>query len=245
MSEIHSMRSGWGSPSPSPTSATSGASSNGLRLGGVSCAWPKSSVRAQSLMARSSEASSFGTSCCTRSSLTLRKRSERSCAEESMLRRSWLILLTARPRAASRFFWLGLHGGKLALGGADLVAPPRRRDDARRVLRPLAETHHVPGELGHGLDQKHVEREIDERRGDDRDQDRQPENVEAVADHRRFERSLLHHHLDEFAGGEVRLADDADHPIGGLGVDHKRVADQGEPARVAEIVGGIDLGRPG
>src|SRR6476469_7691602 len=39
---------------------------------------------------------------------------------------------------------LGLHGGKLALGGADLVAAPRRRDDARRVLRALAEAHHVP-----------------------------------------------------------------------------------------------------
>ena len=138
---------------------------------------------------------------------------------------------------------LGLHGGKLALGGADLVAPPRRRDDARRILRPFAETHHVPGELGHGLDQKHVEREVDERRGDDRDQDREPENIEAVADHRRFERSLLHHHLDELSGGEVRLADDADHPIGRLGVDHERVGDQSEPGGVAEIVGGIDLGR--
>src|SRR5262249_51771173 len=46
---------------------------------------------------------------------------------------------------------LGLHGGKLTLCGADLIAPSGRHDDARRVLRTLAEPDHVPGKLGHWL----------------------------------------------------------------------------------------------
>src|SRR4029079_18101249 len=81
---------------------------------------------------------------------------------------------------------LMLHGGELALGGADLVAAPRRVDNACWVLGPLGKAHDVPGELGHGLHQQRIEREIDERGGDDRDEDRKPKNVETVADHRRL-----------------------------------------------------------
>ena len=60
-------------------------------------------MRAHSLMARSSEAISFGTRRCTVGSLTVISRSDRSCALDSMLRKSWLILLTAKPSAASLF----------------------------------------------------------------------------------------------------------------------------------------------
>ncbi len=110
------------------------------------------------------------------------------------------------------------------------------------ILGPRAEAHHVPGELGHRLDQEGVEGEIDERRGDDRDQDREAENVEAVADHRRVQRRLLHHHLDEQSGAEAGLADDADDAVARLGIDHQRIGDQREPGGVAKIVGGVDLG---
>ena len=128
-----------------------------------------------------------------------------SCALASMLRRSWLILLTARPSAASRLFCCRvcvsslLHVRQLALGGADLVLALRRHDDAAGVLRVLAEAQHVAGDAHHRLHQQAVEGEIDERRGDDRDDDRQAEDVEAVADHGGLQRRLRQHDLDEVA----------------------------------------------
>ena len=42
-----------------------------------------------------------------------------------------------------------LHGGELALGGADLVHAVRRRHDARGILRIGAERHHVRGHEPH------------------------------------------------------------------------------------------------
>ena len=38
---------------------------------------------------------------------------------------------------------VALHGGELALGGADFVGAAGRRDDARRIFRVGAERHHV------------------------------------------------------------------------------------------------------
>jgi hypothetical protein len=42
-----------------------------------------------------------------------------------------------------------LHGGELALGGADLVAALGGRHDARGILRIGAERHHVGGHAPH------------------------------------------------------------------------------------------------
>ena len=64
-----------------------------------------------------------------------------SCALASMLRRSWLILLTARPSCGQPVLLrqkprqLALHLRELALGRADLVEAAGRHDDAARILR--------------------------------------------------------------------------------------------------------------
>ena len=97
---------------------------------------------------------------------------------------------------------LRLHGGELSLGGADLVTPLRWIDDPGWVLGALAEAHDVPCEFGHRLHQEGIKRKVDERGGDDGDQDRQPENVEPVPDHGCLQRPLAHDHFDELASGE-------------------------------------------
>ena len=62
---------------------------------------------------------------------------------------------------------VALHGCQLALGDADLVGTCRRRDDAAGVLRCSGEEHHVLGQPAHRAHDDAVEREIDQRRGDD------------------------------------------------------------------------------
>ena len=100
-------------------------------------------------MARSSEAMSLGAKRCTVGSFTMASRSEIRCAEDSMLRRSWLTLRDGEAERRQPALLLqhrgqlALHVVQFALGHADFVAPPRRRDDARRVLGILAEGHHV------------------------------------------------------------------------------------------------------
>ena len=205
-----------GRPRPSPTSATSGRSGISSRRGGASSARPKLSVLSARLMARSSEAMSFGAKRCTAGSGRLARRSEMSWALASMLRRSWLILLTARPSAASRLFCCRVCVSSACMCASSRSAVPisswrgGRHDDAAGILRVLAEAQHVAGDAHHRLHQQAVEREIDERRGDDRDDDRQAEDVEAVADHGRLQRRLGQHHLDEVAGAHAGLADHAD-----------------------------------
>ena len=142
-----------------------------------------------------------------------------------------------------RFGKLLLHGGEFPLGGADLVAAGGRRNHPGRVLGALGEADDVPGELGHRFDQESVEREIDECRGDDRNQNGQSENVEAVADHGGLQRRFAHDHLDQLALMEAGVADHPDHPVIGHHVDHERVGDQLEPRGVAQVVRRIDLGR--
>ena len=121
-----------------------------------------------------------------------------------------------------------LHVRELALGGADLVLALRGHDDAAGVLRVLAEAQHVAGNAHHRLHQQAVEGEVDERRGDHRDDHRQPQDVEAVADHGRPQRRLRQHHLDEVAGAHAGLAD---HPDDAALLGHEnaeRVPDQAQ-----------------
>ena len=74
-------------------------------------------------------------------------------------------------------------------------------------------------------------------------ENRKAENVEAVADHRRLERLLAHHHLDHLAGVEAGVADHPDDAVVGFDIDHERVGDERDPRGVVQIVGPIDLSR--
>ena len=77
-----------------------------------------------------------------------------------------------------------LHGGQLALGGADLVEAVRRRDNARGIFRVGAERHHVGGHAPHRPHQQHVQREVDERGGDRGDEQRQQQDPDREFHHR-------------------------------------------------------------
>ena len=59
-----------------------------------------------------------------------------------------------------------LHRCQLALGGADLVLPPRRHDDARRTLGRLMERRHVGGEPPQRPHEHVVQRKENQRRRD-------------------------------------------------------------------------------
>ncbi len=105
-------------------------------------------------------------------------------------RREMVLLLQQRGE-------IELHGGERTLGGADLVVAVGRRDDAGGVLRILAEGHHVGGHAPHRTHQQEMQREVDERGGDRRDDQRQQENADREVEHRLAQRFLVEHDLDE------------------------------------------------
>ena len=70
-----------------------------------SSARPKASVVSHSVIARDSDATSFGAARATAGSSLDPIRSTSSEAVDRMLRRSWLTLATAPPSCASRSFW--------------------------------------------------------------------------------------------------------------------------------------------
>ena len=99
-----------------------------------------------------------------------------------MLRRSWLILLTAEPSAASRVWCASarcaapLHAAELGLDQADLVAALGQRQIDAGVLRPAAKRDHAVGDPAqrphdHQLQGGEHEERRDQRDDDDRGQD--------------------------------------------------------------------------
>ena len=129
MSTCQSMTSSRGRPSPSPTSSTSGRSANSSRRGVGLLGAAERSVSLQKLMARSSEAISFGAKRCTvGSGMVVEAVGEQLRVGQHVAQvvvdladreaeRGQPVLLLQRLRQ------LPLHVRQLALGGADLVAP--------------------------------------------------------------------------------------------------------------------------
>jgi len=91
--------------SAAPASATSSDSAMGRRRIDGAPVFANSTTRAARATARSSAANSVGVTRRTSGSPLSPRRSERSCAVARMLRRSWLIFVTASPSAASRARW--------------------------------------------------------------------------------------------------------------------------------------------
>ena len=112
---------------------------------------------------------------------------------------------------------LGLHGGELALGGADLVDAAGRHDDAVGIFRVGAERGHIAGDPPHRPHEQIMQRQIDEGRGDAGDEQRDQQQVDRIAQHRLAQRRLVHNDLDKVAAHR-RRADDAHHVI--FGVEH-------------------------
>ena len=103
---------------------------------------------------------------------------------------------------------IGLQAGQFALGGADFVMPAGGDDDAGGIFRLLAERRHVGGDAAQRAHEHVVEREIDQRRGDAGDQQRQQEDVDRKAQHGVAQRLLVEHDFDELAAHRRR----PDHP---------------------------------
>ncbi len=105
---------------------------------------------------------------------------------------------------------LPLHLAQLALGDADLVVAAGGHDDALRILGILPELHHGARDAHHRTHQQPAEREVDERRGGQRDDDRHAEDVQRVGAQGRLQRRLRHDDLDEVVGIVADAAEHAD-----------------------------------
>ena len=92
---------------------------------------------------------------------------------------------------------LTLHAGELALGDADFVHAPGQRHDAALILWVLGEAQHVARQSRQRLHEETAQREVDDRRGEQRQDDRQPKDVHSIAHHRLFERRLRNDDLDK------------------------------------------------
>ncbi|MEE7475376.1 hypothetical protein MHIMP23_02905 [Methylobacterium hispanicum] len=108
----------------SSSSASSGARATRRGLGLGSLARPYARVASQKRIARSRVASRRGATRCTVGSAAPSRRSPRSCAPVSRLRNSWLILLTASPSSASRFFWRSWSARPCAMRASAVSATP-------------------------------------------------------------------------------------------------------------------------
>jgi hypothetical protein len=142
-----------------------------------------------------------------------------------MFFRSWLTLVTAMPRAASRVFWC------------------RDADLGGDVLGVLAEQGHAGGDPAHRADQQQMQRDVDQRRRDQRDRERQRQDPFAEGEHRLAQRRLVDHHLDARGRLVRRLADHPDLPVARPGQAGEGIGDQLQRPRPAQVEAGVDLAR--
>ncbi len=105
----------------------------------------------------------------------------------------------------------------------------------RGIFRVLPEAHHVRGQPVQRAHEQVVQREIDQRRGDRRDQQREQQDVAREREHLRAQRALVDHDLDEI-GARRPLPDDAHHiRVGADDQCGKRIPDGTHRCRFAQI----------
>ena len=191
---------------------------------------------------------SLGAKRCTCGSEIFARRSENSCADDKQVAQVVVDLGHREPERGEMVLLLQqrgeieLHGGELALGGADLVGAVRRRDDAGGILRLGAERHHVGGHAPHRPHQQEVQREVDQRGGDRGDDQRQDQDADGKIHHRLAQRRLVQHDLDELAAHGRRPHHPHDVAVGA----HERVEgidDGAVPGHVAHVDVVIDRRR--
>ena len=137
---------------------------------------------------------------------------------------------------------LALHVAELALGGADLVLPAGGDDDARGILRVVAERRHVGGDPVQRPHEQVVQRQVDQRRGDGGDDQRQQQDVRRELQHRRAQRLLVHDDLDELAAAR-RIAEHADDLVVVRQQHREGMHDGAMPGHVAQVDVVIDRRR--
>ena len=101
---------------------------------------------------------------------------------------------------------IALHVAEFALGDADLVAALARHDDMRRAFGVFVEADEIRGQPPHRPHEQIMQRQIDQRRGEDRDRQRDQQQVAGKPVHRLAQRLFVDHDLDELraAGRRVR-----------------------------------------
>ena len=141
---------------------------------------------------------------------------------------------------AERPLQVALHGGQTLLGDADLVAAAARHDDAGGILRRLRKGDDVRGQAAHRPDQQPVDGEIEKAGGDDRDERRQPDDVDRIGEHGVAQRPVADDELEH--GARARIADDAQRARL-LGEERiEGIDDLGDRLHDPEIGGAVDPG---
>ena len=172
-------------PRPAPRAAPAGGRAAARAPGRRRASTGRTRWRARA------SASACGAKRCTFGSGTLTSRSENSCAEASRLRRSWLIFDTARPSAARWLFCCSIEARSRCIAPSSRSAMPissLRGRTARRCAPGFSGSSRNATMLvvsrSSGPHEQIVQREIDQRRGDRRDDQREQQDVAREAEHR-------------------------------------------------------------
>ena len=115
-------------------------------------------------------------------------------------------------------------------------------DDVGGVFRIGAERHHVGGDPAHRAHEGVMQRQINQRRGNAGDQQRDQQQVDRIAQQRLAQRRLVHDDLDVVAAHR-RGADDAHHVFARVEHQHERVGDRIEGHDVAHVEVMVDRRR--
>ena len=111
----------------------------------------------------------------------------------------------------------------------NLVAAIRWHNDPGRAFRILVKADEAFGQPSHRPHEQEMQREIDQRRGQNRNRQRDQQQVAGKPIHRLTQRGLIDHHLDELPAAG-RRPDDADRLIAGL-EHHLEGSDDRGPGR--------------
>jgi site-specific DNA recombinase len=101
------------------------------------------------------------------------------------------------PALAQHGKEITLHFGQLALQNADLVAPPRRIQDKRRILRSLAESQHIAGHAQHRIDEQPADQHIKNKSRDRGNAERDQRDGARIVEHVAPQRRLGHQQFDQ------------------------------------------------
>jgi hypothetical protein len=140
---------------------------------------------------------------------------------------------------------LALHGGELALGGADFVAARGGLQDARRVFRIVAEMDHGGGDALHRPHQDEIEADKDQKRGQQRNEERERQRPGGELKQRRADRVFVRHHHNAAARAEFGHGVDADDPAGRREERADHVLDLLDQIGLAAIIDRLDGRRLG
>ena len=129
---------------------------------------------------------------------------------------------------------VALHVRQFALGNADLVAALARHDDPRRTLGIFVEADQARRQPAHRAHEEIMHGEIDEARGQHRDDQRDHHDVAGEAVHRLPQRQLVGDDLHELGGADAG-PDDPDGLVAGLQHHPERAGDRLPRRHVAQV----------